>query len=136
MKRLLIILIGIMLMAGCANMPIQIKANNEILAPVGFAARMAAIYVKAKYQPEVDTFLRLADQVVNANTDALLEERAQIFFNQLISKIKDPEGRIAAQAFLNSFEIDIDTSQIVFDLGARQTVRDAIKIFRDILAGV
>lgn len=139
MKKLLIVLISLCLtgcVTGKSSFPVQIKSNNEVLSSVGFVARAAATYVKLKYASEVKLYLDLAEQVLNADTDAMLEEKVQIFMNELVSKIKDPEGRVIAQAFLNSFEVDIDTSEIIFDPGARQTAKDAIKIFRDILEGV
>ena len=140
MKKLLLLFAVLFMLIGCvtgkSSFPVQIKSNNEVLSSVGFVARAAATYVKLKYSSEVKLYLDLAEQAINADTDAMLEEKVQIFMNELVSKIKDPEGRVIAQAFLNSFEVDIDTSQIIFDPGARQTARDAIKMFRDVLAGV
>ena len=140
MKRLLIVLMALM-MSGCvttgkSTFPVQIISHDQALSGAGFAARTMANYIKLKYPAEVKLFIDLSNQVVNADTDAMLEEKVQIFMNELVSKIKDPEGRVIAQAFLNSFEVDIDTSEIIFDPGARQTAKDAIKIFRDILEGV
>lgn len=142
MKRLIVlcVLLAMCFMSGClttgqSTFPVQIISHEQALSGTGFAARMVANYIKLKYPAEVKTFLDLSNQVVNADTDAMLEEKAQIFMNELVSKIKDPETRIAVQALVDSFEIDIDTSQIIFDPGARQTARDTIKMFRDILAG-
>ena len=139
MKRLLIVL-AVLFMAGCAStgqstFPVQIISHDQALSGAGFAARMMANYIKLKYPAEVKLFIDLSNQVVNADTDAMLEEKVQIFMNELVSKIKDPEGRVIAQAFLNSFEVDIDTSEIIFDPGARQTAKDTIKMFREVLGG-
>jgi len=127
-------------MSGClttgqSTFPVQIISHEQALSGTGFAARMVANYIKLKYPAEVKTFLDLSEQVLSADTDAMLEEKAQILIDELIAKIKDPEARIAVMALRDSFEIDIDTSKIVFDPGARQTARDAIKIFRNILEG-
>lgn len=140
MKKILLVLIAMCFMSGClstgtSSFPIQIKSHDEILASTGFVAKMAAIYIKAKYASEVDLYLNLAEQVLNSDTDAMLEKKVQIFFDELIAQIKDPATREAVKAYVNSFEIDINTSQIIFDPGARQTARDTIKIFRDVLRG-
>lgn len=102
---------------------------------MGFAARMAANYVKLKYGAEVQMYLDLSEQVLSADTNAMLEEKAQILIDELIAKIKDPEARIAVMALRDSFEVDIDTSKIIFDSGARQTMLGAIKEFNRILRG-
>ena len=140
MKRLLLILLAMFCLTGClstgkSSFPVQIISHEQALSGTGFAARMVANYIKLKYPAEVKTFLDLSNQVVNADTDAMLEEKAQIFMNELIAKIKDPEARIAVMALRDSFEIDIDTSKIIFDSGARQTARDTIKMFREVLGG-
>ena len=143
MKKLIVlfILLAMCFMSGClttgqSTFPVQIISHDQALSGAGFAARMAANYIKLKYGADVQMYLDLSEQVLSADTDAMLEEKVQIFINELVAKIKDPETRIAVQALVDSFEIDIDTSQIIFDGGARQTARDAIKMFRDVLAGV
>lgn len=140
MKRLSVlwVLLAMCFMSGClttgkSSFPVQIISHEQALSGTGFAARMVANYIKLKYPAEVKTFLDLSNQVVNADTDAMLEEKAQIFMNELVSKIKDPEARIAVMALRDSFEIDIDTSKIVFDAGARQTVLGVMKIIKAVL---
>jgi hypothetical protein len=138
MKRLLFILLAMCFMSGClttgqSTFPVQIISHEQALSGTGFAARMVANYIKLKYPAEVKTFLDLSNQVVNADTDAMLEEKAQILIDELIAKIKDPEARIAVMALRDSFEIDIDTSKIVFDPGARQTVLGVMKIIKAVL---
>lgn len=140
MKRLIVSVLCLMFMAGCSttgssSFPVQIISHDQALSSVGFAARMAANYVKLKYGAEVQMYLDLSEQVLSADTDVMLEEKAQILIDELIAKIKDPEARIAVMALRDSFEIDINTSKIIFDSGARQVMLGAIKEFNRILGG-
>lgn len=141
MKRIAMVLIVMcFFMTGCfttgsSTFPVQIISHDQALSSVGFAARMAANYVKLKYGAEVQMYLDLSEQVLSADTDAMLEEKAQIFIDELIAKIKDPEARIAVMALRDSFEVDIDTSKIIFDSGARQVMLGAIKEFNRIVRG-
>lgn len=144
MKKISIMLIGIICLMFCltgcfstgtSTFPVQIKKNSEILAPVGFTARIVAAYVKSKYPAEIQLFMDLSDKVLKAESDKILEVAAQRFVDELINTIKDPIAREAVKAYVDSFNIDIDTSQIIFDPGARQTARDTIKMFRETLGG-
>jgi hypothetical protein len=123
------------LTTGVSTFPVQIKSNSEILNSTGFIARVAAGYVKVKYPAEIQLFMDLSNQVLTAETDKILEASAQRFFDSLTNKITDPVAREAAKAYVNSFEIDIDTNQIIFDSGARQTAKDTIQMFKDVLEG-
>lgn len=141
MKRIAMVLIVMcFFMTGCfttgsSTFPVQIVSHDEALAGAGFAAKIAANYIKLKYPAEVQTILTIANQAVNADTDKILEEKAQELIDKLVNEIKDPEARIAVMALRDSFEIDIDTSKIVFDPGARQTVLGVIKIIISVLEG-
>lgn len=142
MKRLsvLFILLAMCFLSGClstgvSTFPIQIKNNSEILAPVGFTARVVASYVKAKYPAEIQLFMDLSDKVLKAESDKVLEVSAQRFVDELVNTIKDPVAKEAVRAYIDSYEISIDTNQIIFDPGSRQTARDTIKMFREVLGG-